>query len=187
MKTRDITISALMAALLGISAYIYIPLAVSPVAVTMQTMVLNIIAIMLTPSAAFFAVLIYILTGAVGIPVFSGGVGGVSVLLSPTGGYILGFLLAAPAMSYAKGFFAKIFGKIIKSQKTSDITAYSVNAILVGMVIIYAMGMIYMRLLLGKAFGAAFVTMVMPFIPADLVKCVAAAMVSVPLLRTLNR
>ena len=187
MKTRKMTMAALMAALLGISAYISIPIGISPVMITLQTMILNIIAIILTPTEAFFAILIYALVGIAGVPVFSGGLGGVSALLRPTGGYVLGLLIATPAMSYTKDIFAKLFGRFIKSEKIAKITGYSVNAVLVGMVLIYVVAMIYMKLFLGKAFGAVLATMVLPFIPMDIVKCIVAAIVSVPLKKALNR
>ena len=187
LKTKTITTSALLTAILCLSAYIATPLGFTPTPITLQTMIISMISIMLPPSAAFLSVLTYTLIGLVGIPVFSGGTGGLGRLLSPTGGYILGFLAAVPTMSFTKGFFIKLSGRFIHKQRLSEIVGYSTNAILVGMTLTYLLGSIYMKLMLGKSFTAVLTLFVLPFIPLDLAKCIAAAVICVPLLRSLGK
>ena len=90
--TRDLTRIALFAALMCISAFIYIPL---PVPITMQTLVMFSALFVLGGRGGSIAVLAYIALGALGLPVFSGFSGGISRLFDATGGYILGMLLSS--------------------------------------------------------------------------------------------
>lgn len=187
MKTKQITTAAIAAAILCLSAYISIPLGFTPVPLTLQTLAIGMIAILLSPAASFFTVLAYILIGAVGIPVFSGGTGGIGKLVSPTGGYIFAFIIAAPVMSLTKGFFVKLFGKIIHNRRIADILGYSANGIVIGMTIIYLIGSIYMKFMLKKSFAAVLAAAVIPFIPLDIVKCIAAAIICVPILKVIEK
>lgn len=183
---KNITKMALIAALLCVSAYITIPIGTIPL--TLQTMIVNLAAFLLSPVEAFFTILVYILLGLIGLPVFSGGAGGAAKLFGPTGGYIFAFLLAAPAMSMAKAHFARAADKIFKNSapKTSRTIAYAVTAVIVGMVIIYLIGTVYMKFMLGKTLAQTLAAAVLPFIPLDLVKCAAAAIIAVPIERALS-
>ncbi|MDO5396919.1 MAG: biotin transporter BioY [bacterium] len=184
-STRELTKMALLAALLCVSAYITIPIGEAPL--TLQTLLINLIAIILTPTEGFLTVLVYVIIGAVGIPVFSGGQGGLGKLFGPTGGYIFAFLAAAPAMAFSKKYFAAACGKFIKNKTTAEIVGYTVNAVIIGMVIVYAVGTVYMKLMLGRGWGEVLMMAVVPFIPLDIVKCAAAAVIGVPLRKSLNR
>lgn len=186
LRTRTITKVALIAACLSISAYISIPLGFTPVVLTLQTLIVNMAALLLTPKESFSAMLIYILVGLVGLPVFSGGAGGPAKLFGPTGGYILAFLIAAPVMSWVKTYIQKLTDKLIKAPALSQIVAYALTAILVGMTIIYLFGTVYMQQLMGCTFTEALVMAVIPFIPLDIAKCVGAALISVPVKRALG-
>ena len=84
---------AMCVALISIGGYIAFPTPFSPVMVTATTFALGITALILPPKQAFVAVLVWILLGTVGAPVFSGGQGGIGKLLGPSGGFFLGFLL----------------------------------------------------------------------------------------------
>lgn len=94
---------AVCAALLCVSAFITIPIPFLPVPFTMQVLAVLLVALLLKPTHSLAAALIYTLLGIVGLPVFSGGKGGFGVILSPTGGFIIGFLFAAFFVSLAKG------------------------------------------------------------------------------------
>jgi biotin transport system substrate-specific component len=85
---------ALMAALIAIGAFISIPLPFTPVPLTLQDMFVLLAGLLLGPKRGFMAVLLYIAAGSIGLPVFAGGKAGVGVLLGPTGGYLVGYLLA---------------------------------------------------------------------------------------------
>ncbi len=104
MKTRDLVLIALFAALMALCAWITIP---SVVPFTMQTFGVFMAVGLLGGKRGTLAVLVYILLGAVGLPVFSGFGGGLGYLLGKTGGYIIGFIGSALTM----WGFSKIFGR----------------------------------------------------------------------------
>lgn len=89
-----------------ISSGISIPLPFSPVPITLQTFIIILIVLNLG-KIAYIPVLMYIIEGALGFPVFAGWSGGIWKLLGPTGGYILGFL----ASSFVAGYIWEILGK----------------------------------------------------------------------------
>ena len=91
-KTKNLVFIALSAAFIAICAWLTIP---GPVPFTMQTMAVVTVAALLGPWQGAAAVLVYLLLGAVGVPVFSGFRGGVQALVGPTGGYLVGFLFTA--------------------------------------------------------------------------------------------
>lgn len=187
IQTVTITKIAMLVACLAASAYISIPLGFTPNPLTLQTLIINMVAILLTPLESFLTVLVYILLGLVGIPIFSGGTGGPAKLFGPTGGYIYAFLIAAPLMSFLKTYFLHVTDKFIKNAFTSQTIAYSVNAIIIGMPIIYLLGTIHMMLLMGNTITEVLLLAVVPFIPLDLLKCVFAAVISVPIKNALKR
>ena len=92
-NVKDIVLCALFAALLALCAWVYVP--IGDIAVTMQTFGLFLTLGLLGGKRGITAVFLYLLLGAVGLPVFSGFQSGLGILLSPTGGYLLGFLAAA--------------------------------------------------------------------------------------------
>lgn len=92
LNVRDMIYIALMTVVIALCSWISVP---SVVPFTMQTFAVFCALLLLGGRRGFFAVALYILLGAFALPVFSGFRGGIGVLLGPTGGYILGFLLAA--------------------------------------------------------------------------------------------
>lgn len=103
METRRLTKMALLTALLCISAYISFPLPFSPAMVTALTLVATLIGLLLKPKDALIVFIIYILLGAVGLPVFVGGTAGLGKLLGPTGGFIFSWPVAYTLLSIFKG------------------------------------------------------------------------------------
>lgn len=168
-STRDLTLTALMVALLSISSYIVIPLPFSAVSITAQTLVINLIALLFSPKQAGTAVFVWILIGAAGVPVFSGGAGGLGKLTGPTGGYIAGYLAAAILISLLKG-------------KKRNLIRYCLVTILAGIPVIYLLGTVWYKYSTGAEGWMALITAtVLPFIPLDIVKCVAASLLAKPL------
>lgn len=92
MKTRDMTYIALMAVLISVCSWLSVP---SVIPFTMQTFGVFAALLLLGGKRGSIAVALYILMGAVGLPVFSNFTGGVGKLMGPSGGYIFGFLLTA--------------------------------------------------------------------------------------------
>ena len=174
MKTHDLTKMAICITLLCISSYLSFPLPLSPVMITTQTIIINLIALILTPKQAFVTVSLYIIMGLIGLPVFSGGASGLAKILSPTGGFIMGFLIAAPLMSYVKG-------ECVHLKSALCIT------ILIGMPIIYLFGTYWMSLNQGIGIYDAFKVSVIPFVLGDVVKCVIASLVADRLTQRVNQ
>ena len=87
--TKEIVLTALMAVIMAVCSWISIP---TEVPFTLQTFAVFCALLLLGGRNGFFSVLVYILLGAVGIPVFAGFSGGMGVILGTTGGYIVGFL-----------------------------------------------------------------------------------------------
>ncbi|PKK93505.1 MAG: hypothetical protein CVV61_04265, partial [Tenericutes bacterium HGW-Tenericutes-6] len=93
MTTKRMIMISLFAAMLAISVFIFppIPIPVIDVNFTLQTLFVIMIGYLLSPIDAFLSVFIYVLMGAIGLPVFSGMRGGLSILFGPTGGFIFLF------------------------------------------------------------------------------------------------
>ncbi|MFQ9706530.1 MAG: biotin transporter BioY [Limosilactobacillus pontis] len=91
MKTKQLTLNAMMLAILIICSQVTIPLPGIPL--TLQTFAIGMIATLLPLSDCLLTILTYLLIGTIGLPVFSNFSGGLPVLLSPLGGYLIGFLI----------------------------------------------------------------------------------------------
>lgn len=167
---QSLTKMGLLTALLCASAYLVIPLPFTPVSLTAQTLLVNLTALLLSPRESFFTVLTYVLLGTAGLPVFSGGMGGPAKLFGPTGGYILSWFFAVPLMSALKGTGCRF------------LRCFLVCA-LAGMPVIYLFGTLYMMFLTHVNAMTALSSAVIPFIPLDLFKCAAAALIARPLTR----
>jgi biotin transport system substrate-specific component len=148
---------------LALSAQVAIPLPFTPVPMTLQTLSLVLLTPLLGTSRAIAMVVTYLAQGAAGLPFFSAGRGGLSVLLSPTGGYLLGFIAAAALVGFAhehgllKTWFRRVCvfalsGALVLMAGTAGLASY-----------------------LGwpKAIALGF----LPFVAGDLVKSVFAASV----------
>ena len=174
-KTYDMVYIAIFAVLMAICSWISIPLTVP---ITLQTFAVFLAAGVLGGKRGTVAVLIYILLGAVGIPVFSGFSGGIGILLGNTGGYIIGFLFSALAM----WLFEKMFGRKIWVLAVSMV---------VGLLICYAFGTVWFMVVYAKSSGAVGLATVLgwcviPFIIPDLVKIALALSLSKQLSKILK-
>ena len=98
-RTLMISKVTLLTAFLIVASYLVIPLPFAVAAISVQTLAVNLIALLLPPVQAGISIFVYILLGAVGAPVFNGGNGGLNYLLGPTGGFFIGFLLGVILIS----------------------------------------------------------------------------------------
>ena len=94
-RTLDLAYIALSAVLMAVCARITVPLPTPLVQFTLQTFAMFMALLVLGGRRGLYAMVVYLLLGAVGMPVFSGFRGGMGVLLDTTGGYIIGFVAAA--------------------------------------------------------------------------------------------
>lgn len=101
--TPAMTKIALCTAALCASSYLVLPLPFTPVVLSLHTVMVNVIGLILKPKHGAYTVLLYLLMGLIGLPVFSGGTAGPGKLFGPTGGFYFGFLFAVAAISLLKG------------------------------------------------------------------------------------
>lgn len=158
-KTKDMILISLFAVIISICAWISIPAAVP---FTMQTFAVFLSFGILGGKRGTMAVCVYILLGAVGIPVFAGGTGGIGIILGKTGGYMLGWIVCGIVIS-------KI--PLFKNQK-NQIPIFSM---FLGLIICYATGTAWFTLFYTKITGVSGIwsvicTCVLPFIIPDLIK-----------------
>lgn len=128
----------------------------SPIPFTLQTGIIVLLGLILGSVRAVFAVTLYLFEGAIGLPVFSGFSGGLSVLLGPTAGYLFGFLPAAFVIGWLaeKGMTRSWF--------------YTFLAGLIGVVLIFIVGVLHLQVLLG--WKKAYLFGVHPFLMTEFVK-----------------
>lgn len=164
--TKQLTKMALLVALLCVSAYISVPAPWGGI-ITSLTLVMCLVAFMLSPKDTFVTLVVYDLMGAIGLPVFAGGAGGFSVILSPWGGFILGWPIAYTALSLLKG-------------KRVNFISYAWRAVLVSIPILYIIAVPYFMWVSGnqltnpEQWYATGLSMI-GFIPGDIIKAIIAA------------
>lgn len=167
-KTRDITKIAMCVALCCVSAYISFPLPFTPGMVTALTLAMSLTAYILSPKQTFIVILVYLLLGVAGLPVFAVGSSGIGKLLSPVGGFYLIWLIAFPLLSIFKG-------------ENANFRRYLLINILVAIPVTYLGGLISMMMMMDLTPYQAIMMAVLPFIPGDIMKAAAAAFLGVKL------
>lgn len=163
-KSRLLAVSTLFACVLGIASVISIPIP-GPVPITLQVFVVYLIAMVLGPKAGTLSCLIYVLFGVLGLPVFAGLTSGLSVLIGPTGGYLLGFVPG----SFMGGIVCRRRG----SSKRNDLIRLCLCAVTV-LFVIYSMGVLWLSFYVGGNVLHAFELGAVPFVPLDILKAVVA-------------
>ena len=167
VKVLDLVYVAIGAALIAICSWISIPTAVP---FTLQTFAVFFVLLLLGGERGTIATLIYVLLGAVGVPVFAGFTGGIGILFGSTGGYIIGFLFIG--LIYI--LFTKFFKKNI---------AIKIAALVLGLAVCYAFGTVwFMHVYMQNTGEVGLLTVlgwcVFPFIIPDLLKLVLAVIVA---------
>lgn len=169
-KTYSITLIALGAAIIAVLSPLAIPVGIVPI--TLQTLAIGLIATLLQPRESFFALLIYLVLGAVGLPVYAGGASGIGALFGPTGGFLLSFVLVAPLLSY---FLQKTQRKFFSILLTNLLAQF----------LILVFGTVWLKFFIGAPWGTAFGIGFAPFILGAIIKAMIVAVVSVALLDVL--
>jgi biotin transport system substrate-specific component len=153
------------AVLLGLAAQVRIPLGFTPVPLTGQTFAVLLVGAAWGPLRGAAAVLLYLAVGLAGAPVFTDAGSGVGHILGPTGGYLIGFVLAAA-----------VAGGMARHRLDRSIGAALVSMLLASAVI-YACGVMGLMAVTGASLTRAIELGVAPFLMADAVKAIAAAIV----------
>jgi len=146
----------------SLGAYVSIDLVFTRVPITLQPLFVILAGAVLGPRAGAVAMVSYVMLGAAGAPVFSGGRGGFIWLLGPTGGY----LLAYPAAAFVTGLLA--------GRSQNGLRLF--GALTIGMAMIYVGGASQLWLLTHQSLNAIMIQAVLPFLPGDLFKIVVAWM-----------
>lgn len=160
---KDTVFTAMFAALIAVCSILSIP--VGEVPVTLQTFAVCLTAAMLGWKRGTLSVFIYVLLGAVGVPVFAGMSGGIGVLAGPTGGYIIGFLLTAVIVGLAADRWQR---------KALPLTL----AMVLGVLACYAVGTVWFMIVTGMHLGESLMLCVVPFLIPDAVKIALAMILS---------
>ncbi|HZA45488.1 MAG TPA: biotin transporter BioY [Rubrobacter sp.] len=157
----DAALVVLFSAFVGLTAQVEIPL--WPVPLTLQTLGVLFTGAVLGGRRGALALLLYLAEGAVGLPVFAGGASGVAYMLGPTGGYLVGFVLAAGLVGWLaeRGWDRRL--------------VWTALAMAIGNLVIYALGVAWLAVFLGDP-ETALVKGMLIFIVGDLIKIAIATM-----------
>ena len=157
-------LTALCAAIIAVLAQIIIPLPLIPI--TGQTLAIGLVVTILGLKHGTYAVLLYILLGAIGLPVFQSFTGGLGILFGPTGGYIIGFIPTALVI----GFYI---------EKTRLTFIHALVANILGMLVTLAFGAVWLKYLAELSWTASLLSGVIPFLIVGVIKAILAAWVGV--------
>ena len=160
---RELTLIVLGSLFVAALAQVEIPLPFTPVPITGQTFGVLLVGAALGSKRGAAALALYLTEGMLGLPFFAGGAHGLSIVTGATGGYLIGFIVAA----YVIGQLAE--RGLERSARTSFIP------FLVGTIIIYACGVTWLAVLLGS-FSKAVTLGMIPFLIGDAIKLLAAAL-----------
>ena len=161
-KTKSITICAFFAALTGVLSQISIPLPFTPVPINLATISPLLAGILLGSKLGALSQLVYVLIGAIGIPVYANFTSGVGIVLGPTGGYILGYVIAA-----------FIVGMI--SKKLDRKMSKSIISMVLGIAGCYFIGSIWFMWVTNSGIKETLLLCVVPFLIGDGLKIIAAS------------
>ena len=158
-QLQHIVYASLMAALIAVGAYIHIP--IGPVPIVLQNLFVFLAGLLLGARWGLASMGIYLLVGALGIPVFSGGRGGIAHFMGPTGGYLIGYVVAV--------FLAGFISQRLASRRLGDAFALAAAVLAV-----YAFGVPWLKFVTGMTWAKAWVAGMAPFLPGDVLKAFAA-------------
>ena len=175
MKTRDITLIGVMAALICVAGPLSIQ--IGPVPISLASFAVYLAGAVLGWKKGPLAVAIYLLIGGVGLPVFAGFSGGFSRLAGVTGGYLVGYLPCA-----------LITGLGVSQPPAPQKPAWHLPVMMVlGTLALYILGTAWFMAQTGNGLGASLGMCVIPFLPGDAAKIVAATLIAAPVRRAVYR
>jgi biotin transport system substrate-specific component len=156
-------LASLMAALTAVGAYIHVP--IGPVPIVLSTLFVLLSGLLLGSRWGFMSICLYLFVGAMGLPVFSGGRGGIAHFLGPTGGYLFGYVLAA----WVTGLISEHFRGLLP---------WDVLAVVLGSLVIYALGVPWLRIVTPMSWTKTLMVGVIPFLIGDAIKASVAVILA---------
>ena len=169
-KAHVYAIPAIGAAIIAVLAQISLP--IGPVPFTLQNFAIGLIATVFRPREAVFSVGLYLLLGAIGLPVFAGGGAGFHALIGPTAGYLWFYLVYSGLTSH------------LTNSDSGFVRIFLAN--LLGDSLVFVGGILGLHFLAGMPLEKALIVGVFPFILPDLGKLLAISLISQPLLQRLK-
>ncbi len=160
-NTKQMALVGLMAAVICITAPFSLNLPLSPVPISLGTLAIYFVVSVLGRKYGSISVIIYLLLGLAGLPVFSNFHGGVGILLGPTGGYLVGYL-----------FLAWICGFFVDKWQGKSLPCFV--GMVLGTMACYFFGTIWLSYQSSMTFTQAFLSAVVPFLPGDFIKLLLA-------------
>ena len=164
IRTKQMVLTALMTAVTCVLGPLSIPLPFSPVPISLTNFAIFLAIFVLGMKSGTISFIIYLLLGAIGVPVFSSFRGGLQVLAGPTGGYLIGFIFLALIMGFALDHFDR---KLVPT----------IIGMIIGMAVCYAFGTVWLAKLLSLSFKEGLMMGVIPYLPGDAAKIIIAAIV----------
>lgn len=174
LTAKQMSLTALMTAVICILAPWSLNLYFSPVPISLGSMAIYFVLYVLGLKLGTVSVILYILLGLVGLPVFTNFTGGAAKLLGPTGGYIVGYIFLALICGF---FLEKFPGRL----------SLHIAGFLLGTLALYLFGTIWLKLQMNLTFPAALMAGVVPYIPFDIIKLILAIALGYPLKKRLKK
>ncbi len=170
-KLYSLTLIAISAAIIAVLSPFTLPL--GPVPITLQTLVIGLIATVLKARETFFAVLLYLIMGCMGIPVFAGGTSGIITLVSPTGGYLVGFLIGGTLISW-----------LLQKVHYRFTSAFTVN--ILGHLVMLLFGTVWLKYVSNVSWTVAMTLGFTPFIIVEIGKAILVTIFGLAIIRALS-
>ena len=158
-QLRRMVLASLMAALTAVGAYIHVP--IGPVPIVLSTLFVILSGLLLGSRWGSASMGLYLLVGAIGMPVFAGGKGGLAHFFGPTGGYLFGYVLA----SWITGFV---------SEQSRGLLLLDILAVLIGSFVIYGLGIPWLKLVTQMSWTKTLTVGLVPFLIGDAIKASVA-------------
>ncbi|MCL1991142.1 MAG: biotin transporter BioY [Defluviitaleaceae bacterium] len=152
---------ALFTALIIIGSYMSFPLPLSPVPIVLADFFIMVSALFLGWKSGLMSVILYLVLGAIGLPVFAGGASGLASFFGPTGGFLFGYLLLVASIGFI-------------TEKMKSSIGVTLIALLVGNVLLYAAGVTWLKVVLELSWSGALAAGLTPFLPGTLIKIIVA-------------
>jgi biotin transport system substrate-specific component len=156
--------ASLFAALTAAGAWIVIPLPFVPV--TLQTLFTMLSGALLGPYFGALAMIVYVLLGLIGLPVYAQGASGLGALVGPAGGYLVGFVVGAV-----------VIGLLVRAKKKPGFL-WLCTAMAIGELVVYAFGVAQFAFVTGMALDKAIYLGALLFVPGDILKIIVAAAIA---------
>jgi len=179
LELRELIMVAFFAALTTVGAWISLPLPFSPVPIVLANLFAILSGIILGKWLGSLSQVVYVLLGLAGIPVFANHTGGPSVLAGPTGGYLVGYILAA----FTAGLLWERLPRL--SSARSMETLRLALSLSVAALVIYLPGLPWLAHVTGMDIPTAMVKGFYPYLPGDIVKVIVATLLGLALIEQL--